>query len=140
MRTPHPRVGCTINSGRGKNPGAPDGVVLPLKTTVPPGDSKPLVTASGDRLMGLTRGFPGSENPSVPSRKAPWSEPPVARWQGITGRGFPLAEAGGGETPSSVPQDAGPEVGHMWRKPPVRGDTVPGMSPIWVVTRHLTTP
>jgi len=83
-------MGCTNNSGRVENPVAPDGVVLPVTKRVPPGDSNPPVTAIGDRLTGLTRGFPGSVNPSVPSRMAPKSEPPGARCQRATGQGFPL--------------------------------------------------
>jgi len=79
IRTPHPRVGYTNNAGRGENPVAPDGVVLPVTTRVPPGESKPPVTASGDRHMGLTLGFPGSVNPSVARRMAARSEPPGAR-------------------------------------------------------------
>jgi len=72
-------VGYTNNSGRGEDPVAPDGVVLPVTKRVPPGEPNPPVTAGGDRLMGLTRGFPGSVNPWVPRRMAPWSEPPGAR-------------------------------------------------------------
>jgi len=78
MRTSHPRVGYRNSSGRRRNPVVPDGVVLPVTKRVPPGESNPPVTASGDHLMGLTRGFPGSVNPSVPRRRAPRSEPPGA--------------------------------------------------------------
>jgi len=55
-------------------------------------------------------------------------------------RGFPLGLGGVGETPPPLPRDAGPEVGDMWGKPPVRGDTAPGMSQGRVVTTHVTPP
>jgi len=76
--------------GRGENPVAPDRVVLPVMTRVPTQRVEVPVTAGGDCLMGLTRGFPGSVNPSVPRRMAPKSELPGARCQRATGQGFPL--------------------------------------------------
>jgi len=126
---PHPRVGSTDDAGHGENPVAPDGVVLPVTTRVPTQRVEAPVIAGGDCHIGLTRGFPGSVNPSVPRRMALRSEPLVARCQGATGQGFPLAEGGGGETPPPVPRNAGPEVGDMWGKPPVRGDTTPRNEP-----------
>jgi len=83
-------VGSTDDAGRGENPVAPDGVVFPVTTRVPTQRVEAPVTAGGDCLMGLTRGFPGSVNPSVPRRMAPKSEPRGARCQRATGQGFPL--------------------------------------------------
>jgi len=83
-------VGSTDDAGRAENPVATDGVVLPVTTRVPTQRVEAPVTAGGDCLMGLTRGFPGSENPSVPRRMAPKNEPPGARCQRATGRSFPL--------------------------------------------------
>jgi len=122
-------VGSTNNAGRGENPVAPDRVVLPVPTRVPTQTVEAPVTAGGDCLMGLTREFPGSVTPSVPRRMAPKSEPPGARCQRATGQGFPLTMGGDGETPPPVLRDAGPEVGDMWGKPPVRGDTTPRHKP-----------
>jgi len=101
-------VGSTDDAGRGDIPVAPDGVVLPVTTRVPTQRVEAPVTAGGDCLMGLTRGFPGSLNPSVPRRMAPKREPQEERCQRATGQGFPLTSGGGGETPPPVPRDAGP--------------------------------
>jgi len=114
-------VGSTDDAGRRESPVAPDRVVLPVTTRVPTQRVEAPVTASGDCLMGLTRGFPGSVNPSVPRRMAPKSEPLGARCQRATGQGFPLTWGGGGEIAPPVARDADPEVGDMWGKPPVRG-------------------
>ena len=83
-------MGSTDEAGRGENPVAPDRVVLPVTTRVSTQRVEASVTASGDCLMGLTRGFPGSVGPSVPGRMAPKSEPSGARCQNATGQGFPL--------------------------------------------------
>jgi len=83
-------VGSPYDAGRGENPVAPDRVVRPVTTQVPTLRVQAPVTAGGDCLMGLTLGFPGSVNPSVPRRMATQSEPPGARCQRATGRGFPL--------------------------------------------------
>jgi len=83
-------VGSTDDAGRGENPVAPDEVVLPVTTRVPTQSVEAPVTAGGDCLMGLTRGFSGSVNPSVPRCMAPKSEPPGARCQRSTGQGLPL--------------------------------------------------
>jgi len=83
-------VGSTDNAGRGENPVAPDGVFLPESTRAPTQRVEASVTAGGDCLMGLTRGFPGSVIPSIPRRMAPKSVPPGARCQRATGQGFPV--------------------------------------------------
>jgi len=90
-RVPHPRVGSTDDAGSGEIPVAPDGVDLPVTTRVPTQRVAAPITAGGDCLMGLTRGFPGSVKPSVPRRMSPRSEPPGAHCQRATGQGFPRA-------------------------------------------------
>jgi len=83
-------VGSTDDAGRGENQVAPDRVFLPVTARVPTQRVEAPVTSGGDCLVGLTRGFPGSVNPSVPRRMAPESEPPGACCQRATGQGFPL--------------------------------------------------
>jgi len=56
------------------------------------------------------------------------------------GEGLPPVASGGGETLPPVQRDAGPEVGDMWGKPPVRGDTAPVMSRRRVANNHVTPP
>jgi len=51
-----------------------------------------------------------------------------------------VAWGGAGETPPSVPRDAGHEVGDMWENPPLRDETDPGMSRGRVANNHVTPP
>jgi len=122
-------VGSTDDAGRGENPVASDRVVLQVTTRVPTQRVEAPVTAGGDCLKGLTRGFPSSVNPSVPRRMAPKSDPLWARCQRATGQGFPLTRGRSGETPPPVPRDAGPEVEDMCGKTVVMGDTTPRQEP-----------
>jgi len=140
MKVPHPRVGSTDNAGRGENPVAPDGVLLPVTTRVPTQRVEAPVTAGGGCLMGLTQGFPGLVIPSVLRRMASRSGPRGARCQGATWKGFPLALGAGGETPPPVPRDAGADFGDKWGKPPVRGDTTPQHEPGTGLDQSRNTP
>jgi len=83
-------VGSTDDAGREENPVAADRVVLQVTPRVPTQRVEAPVTAGWGCLMVLTRGFPGSVNPSVPRRMAPKSEHQGARCHRATGQGFSL--------------------------------------------------
>jgi len=95
-------VGSTDDAGRGENPVAPDGVVLPVTTRVPTQRVEAPVTAGGDCLMGLTRGFPRLGEPVGPPPYGAQERAPRGTLSESHRTGFP------------------PDLGRGWR------DTAPG--------------